>query len=163
MPKVARLGHVGLFVNDPEIMLEFYSRFLGMTVIDRDDRRVFLASCPDEDHHDLLLAEDRERCNEPQRLSFVLDTLSDLREFYAQILERGYQIDRVSNHGNAIGCYFRDPEFNRVEVYWHTDIDCPQPCNDTIDLTMSEDRILDVLDEMEASAGLLLPRTMASC
>jgi len=56
MPKVTRLGHVGLFVADPEIMLEFYSNFLGMTVTDRDERRVFLSARPEEEHHELLLA-----------------------------------------------------------------------------------------------------------
>lgn len=152
MPKVTRLGHVGLFVNDPEIMLEFYSHFLGMTVTDRDERRVFLSSRPDEEHHELLLAKNPERRTDPQQLSFVLDSLADLREFYAQIVERGYEIDHVSNHGNAIGCYFRDPEHNRVEVYWHTDIDWPQPYSGTIDLTLSEEEILGLLDEMKASA-----------
>ncbi|MDH6219529.1 VOC family protein [Streptomyces pseudovenezuelae] len=152
MPKVTRLGHVGLFVTDPEVMLDFYSGFLGMTVTDRDERRVFLSSRPGEEHHELLLAKDKERHTDPQQLSFVVQSLSDLREFYAQIVERKYSIDHVNNHGNAIGCYFRDPEDNRVEVYWHTGIDWPQPYSQPIDLSLTEAELLGLLDDMKASA-----------
>lgn len=151
MPKVTRLGHVGLFVADPEVMLEFYSNFLGMTVTDRDERRVFLSARPEEEHHELLLAKNEERHTDPQQLSFVVDSLADLRTFYAQIVERGYAIDHVSNHGNAIGCYFRDPEDNRVEVYWHTGIDWPQPFSEPVDLTLSEEELVNVMKDMQAA------------
>jgi catechol-2,3-dioxygenase len=151
MPKVTRLGHVGLFVRDPEVMLDFYANFLGMTVTDRDERRVFLSSRPDEEHHELLLAKNEERHTDPQQLSFIVGSLADLRTFYAQIVERGYSIDHVNNHGNAIGCYFRDPEDNRVEVYWHTGIDWPQPFSQPVDLALSEEELMDVLKDMQAA------------
>ncbi|OZC81235.1 hypothetical protein CH272_11165 [Rhodococcus sp. 05-340-1] len=151
MPKVTRLGHVGLFVSDPEIMMEFYSTFLGMTVTDRDERRVFLSSRPSEEHHEILLAKNLERHTDPQQLSFVVDSLADLRAFYAQIVERKYDIDHISNHGNALGCYFRDPEGNRVEVYWHTGIEWPQPFSEPIDLSLSEEELRSRLDEMVAA------------
>jgi len=151
MPKVTRLGHIGLFVRDPEVLLDFYSNFLGMTVTDRDERRVFLSARPEEEHHELLLAQNDERHTDPQQISFPVATLADLREFYAQILERKYSIDHVNNHGNAIGCYFRDPENNRVEVYWHTGIEWPQPFSEPIDLSLSEEDILKILDEMQAA------------
>jgi catechol-2,3-dioxygenase len=51
----------------------------------------------------------------------------------------------VVNHGNAIGCYFRDPEENVVEVYWHTGRDWPQPYADPIDLSRSEEELLDIV------------------
>jgi len=151
MPKVTRLGHVGLFVRDPEVMLDFYANFLGMTVTDRDERRVFLSSRPEEEHHELLLAKNEERHTDPQQLSFLVASLADLRVFYAQIVERGYSIDHVNNHGNAIGCYFRDPEDNRVEVYWHTDIDWPQPFSEPVDLSLSEEELLNVLKDMQTA------------
>lgn len=151
MPSVTRLGHVGLFVKDPEIMLDFYSNFLGMTVTDRDERRVFLSSRPAEEHHEILLAQNDERHTDPQQLSFHVASLADLRQFYAEIVERKYSIDHVSNHGNAIGCYFRDPEGNRVEVYWQTDINWPQPFSEPIDLALSEEELLKLLDEMVAA------------
>jgi catechol-2,3-dioxygenase len=152
MPKVTRLGHVGLFVRDPEFMLEFYSNFLGMTVTDRDERRVFLSARPQEKHHELLLAKSEERHTDPQKLSFPVETLADLCVFYAQIVERKDSIDHVNNHGSAIGCYFRDPEDHRVEVYWHTGIDWPQPLSEPIDLCLSQDELLKVLEDTRAAA-----------
>jgi catechol-2,3-dioxygenase len=134
-------------------MREFYSDFLGMTVTDRDDKRVFLSARPDLEHHEILLAYHESKHTDPQQLSFVVDSLADLRNFYGRIVEREYEIDHVSNHGNAIGCYFRDPEGNRVEVYWHTGIDWPQPFSDRIDLSLSESEIRQILREMVVTAG----------
>jgi catechol-2,3-dioxygenase len=151
MPKVTGLGHVGLYVRELEVMKEFYSDFLGLTVTDRDERRVFLSARPGEEHHEVLLAKNDEHHTDPQQLSFPVETLADLREFYAQIVERNYHIDHVNNHGNAFGCYFHDPEGNRVEVYWHTGLDWPQPYGVPVDLFLSEEDLMIILEKMKAS------------
>src|SRR6266567_4010165 len=129
MPKVTGLGHVGIYVKDPALMIEFYSDFLGMKVTDRgeNDRIVFLSARHEAEHHEFALARSDELHSQCQQISFTLDSLSDLLTFYKQIQERGYPIDRTVSHGNAFSCYFRDPENNRVEVYWHTGKDWPQP------------------------------------
>ena len=150
MPKVTGLGHVGLYVRDPEAMIAFYSDFLGMKVTDRaeDGRIVFLSARPEEEHHELALARSEELHTDPQQVSFTLDSLADLRVFYKQIKERGYPIDRTVSHGNAFSCYFRDPEGNRVEVYWHTGKDWPQPYGQPLDLALSEEELLAIRDNM---------------
>lgn len=151
MPKVTGLGHVGLYVRDLQAMKEFYSDFLGLTVTDRDERRVFLSARPAQEHHEVLLAQNDEHHTDPQQLSFPVETLADLREFYAQIVEREYHIDHVNNHGNAFGCYFHDPEGNRVEVYWHTGLDWPQPYGVPVDLSLPEEDLMNILEKMKAS------------
>jgi catechol-2,3-dioxygenase len=150
MPQVTGLGHVGLYVKDPAVMKEFYAGFLGLTITDRgdDDRIVFLSARPDAEHHELALVRDEMRHSDVQQLSFTVGSLADLRTFYAQIEERSYPVDRVVNHGNAFGCYFRDPEDNRVEVYWRTGKDWPQPFGEPIDLRRSEDELRALLDAM---------------
>jgi catechol-2,3-dioxygenase len=150
MPRVTGLGHVGLYVRDVEKMIDFYSGFLGLQVTDRadDDRIVFLSARPAEEHHELALARNAELKTEAQQISFTVASLDDLKAFYRQIKERDYPIDRVVNHGNAFGCYFRDPENNRVEVYWHTGKDYPQPHGDPIDLDAPEEELLGLLDDM---------------
>jgi len=157
MPKVTGLGHVGLYVKDPTLMIEFYQDFLGMTVTDRgeNDRIVFLSARPEDEHHELALARSDTLHSEVQQLSFTLDSLSDLLIFYSRIKERGYPVDRTVSHGNAFSCYFRDPENNRVEVYWHTGRNWPQPYGQTIDLTLSEEELLalrDAIPEYERAA-----------
>jgi catechol-2,3-dioxygenase len=159
MPRVTGLGHVGLFVQDPAKMIDFYSNFLGMQVTDRgeDDRIVFLSARPDQEHHELALAKAPDRKSEVQQISFTVGSLTDLRAFWQQINERGYPVDRVVNHGIAFGCYFRDPEGNRVEVYWSTGKDYPQPHGDPIDLGQSEEELLALLDAMPAKARTVRP------
>jgi catechol-2,3-dioxygenase len=147
MPKVTGLGHVGIYVRDPQLMIEFYSGFLGMSVTDRgpDDGIVFLSANPVIEHHEFAMVQSADHTSDPQQISFTVASLADLRTFYAEILDRGYPIEMVVNHGNAIGCYFRDPEENVVEVYWHTGKDWPQPYADPIDLSKSEAELLDIV------------------
>ncbi|HEX5140022.1 MAG TPA: hypothetical protein VFX19_03695, partial [Dehalococcoidia bacterium] len=52
------------------------------------------------------------------------------------------KVERTVSHGNAFGCYFRDPEENIVEVYWHTGVDYPQPYGDPIDLAAPDEELL---------------------
>ena len=49
--KVTGLGHVGIFVNDVQKMVDFYTGVLGMTLTDRgpNDRSVFLSARPNEE------------------------------------------------------------------------------------------------------------------
>jgi catechol-2,3-dioxygenase len=152
MPRVTGLGHVGLFVQDTARMVEFYEGFLGMQVTDRaeDDWIVFLSARPEQEHHELALLKAPDRKSEVQQVSFTVGSLADLRAFYQGIKERGYPVDRVVNHGIAFGCYFRDPEGNRIEVYWSTGKDYPQPHGDAIDLDQMEDDLLALLDAMPA-------------
>jgi len=147
MPRVTGLGHVGIYVEDLAKMAEFYSGFLGMTISDRseEDGIVFLSARPEDEHHELVLFKDPTRHSDAQQVSFTVGSLADLRAFHAQIKANGYPVDMVVSHGNAIGCYFSDPEGNRIEVYWKTGIAWPQPYLKGIDLDLQEDELLALL------------------
>ena len=75
--------------------------------------------------------------------------LAYLQEFYRKINERGLKIERTVSHGNAFGCYFRDPEENIVEVYWHTGKDYPQPYGDPIDLSAPDEELLKKVSDLQ--------------
>ncbi|MHB8574933.1 MAG: VOC family protein [Dehalococcoidia bacterium] len=152
MPSVTGLGHVGLYVQDPAAMVDFYANFLGMQVTDRGegDRIVFLSARPEVEHHELALVKAPDRKSDPQQVSFTVASLADLKAFWEGIKQRGYPVNRVINHGNAFGCYFRDPEGNQVEVYWHTGKEYPQPHGDMLDLDKSEAELLADLANMPA-------------
>jgi catechol-2,3-dioxygenase len=155
MPKVTGLGHVGIYVRDPQLMIDFYSGFLGMSVTDRgrDDAIVFMSANPEIEHHEFAIVRSTDHKSDPQQISFTVRSLADLRSFYAAIVDRGYPIEMVVNHGNAIGCYFRDPEANVVEVYWHTGKDWPQPYGDPIDLSKSEEELLSIVATLGEATG----------
>ncbi len=162
MPRVIGFGHVGIFVKDMDLMCEFYSQFLGLTVTDRSDdgRLVFLSTRPEEEHHELLLARDPKQKNIFEHFSFRVGSLTDLQTFHSKIRERGYKITRLFNHGNALGCYFLDPEGNQIEVYWPTGLDIAQPKADAIDLTLPEAQIHDILAKMPTRADVALGKTV---
>jgi catechol 2,3-dioxygenase-like lactoylglutathione lyase family enzyme len=150
MSKVTGLGHVGVWTRDMPTMVEFYTNVLGMEVTDRgeDDRIVFLSARPREEHHEVALAKSADRKTDAQQISFTVGSLKDLKLLYGKIKERGYPIDRVVNHGIAFGCYFRDPEDNRIEVYWSTGKEYPQPHGDPIDLEAEDAELLSILANM---------------
>jgi catechol 2,3-dioxygenase-like lactoylglutathione lyase family enzyme len=155
MSRVVALGHVGIWANDMDKMLLFYTRVLGMTVTDGGNGRgVFLSAHPQTEHHELLISPSPDRHTNAQQLSFTVGSLDELRVLYHAILDNGgCSSFRITNHGIAIGCYFRDPENNHVEVYWSTGMDYPQPHGEPIDLDAPNAEILKVLENMAPKEG----------
>ena len=49
---------------------------------------------------------------------------------------------RELNHGNALSIYFEDPEGNTVEVYLDTPFYIAQPHSDPLDLSQSDQAIM---------------------
>jgi len=150
MSRVTSLGHVGIAVRDMDRMLDFYTRILGLRITDGGGpgRGVFTSAHPQTEHHEFVLSPSPDRRANAQQISFTVASLDDLREMYHAIKDYGCTIDRVVNHGIAFGCYFRDPEDNRVEVYWSTGVDYPQPFGAPIDLDRSNEELLRSLDEL---------------
>ena len=155
MSRVTSLGHVGIFVQDMDKMLDFYTRVLGLTITDGGNGRgVFLSAHPESEHHEFLISPSPERRTNAQQISFTIGSLDELREMYHSLLDHGQCSDfRITNHGIAIGCYFRDPENNRVEVYWSTGFDYPQPHAEPIDLDAPNEEILSALQNMPPKQG----------
>jgi catechol 2,3-dioxygenase-like lactoylglutathione lyase family enzyme len=151
MAKVTGLGHFGIYVKDLPKMIDFYTNILGLTVTDHmGERGAFLSARPEEEHHEIALFQSDDQKTDAGQVSFPVETLADLRTLYHRVRDYGCQFDRVVNHGVAFGAYFRDPEGNRTEIYWPTGIDYPQPYGDPIDLDWSDERLMQVLQDMPA-------------
>ncbi len=151
--KVTSLGHVGIAVRDLDKMVDFYTRILGLTVTDGRNGGVFLSADPAREQHEFVMGVDPERRSNAQQISFTAGSLDDLKELYKAIVDYGCEIVRVINHGIAFGCYFKDPEENIVEVYWSTGMDYPQPHGDPIDLSKSNEELLQILADMPPKPG----------
>ena len=148
MPKIGGLGHVGIHTDDIMKQREFWTRVMGLQITDEDlDGRgmVFLSSDPEREHHEFVLVKGREAPADAkliQQLSFIVPTIDDLREYYHRLQAENVKIDRIVSHGNALGMYFFDPEGNRVELYYKTGFDVPQPYGEPIDLDASNEELL---------------------
>jgi catechol 2,3-dioxygenase-like lactoylglutathione lyase family enzyme len=156
-PSIARLGHVGLHCKDLAKQKDFYTRVLGLQVTNEDPQMgmVFLSSRPKEEDHELLLCGGREVDDVLllQQMSWRCNDLNDVVGFHDRLKDYGVKFDMIVSHGNAVGMYFRDPEENRLEIYWPTGLDAKQPYLEKVDLSESPDEIMRKIKESVAQHG----------
>jgi catechol 2,3-dioxygenase len=148
LPKM-RLAHMGMFVRDLDRMAAFYKEVLGFVETDRGpahgERVVFLTRSPTA-HHQLVLStgrpDDSGRKHAIQQISFMVESLDDLRSMHAIVAKRDDVSDIAPrDHGNAWSLYFRDPEENRIELYLDTPWHVCQPRHVDLDLTLPDEEI----------------------
>ena len=150
MPRVSGLGHVGIYTDDLMKQRDFYTRVIGLEITDEDlENRgmVFLSANPDDEHHEFVLMKGRSAPREAQmvqQISFKVDSVTELKEFYRLFKKEGVRIQRVVSHGNALGMYALDPEDNTIEIYYKTGFPVPQPHGEPIDLEMSDEELLSI-------------------
>ena len=145
----ARLAHVGIYAHDKPQLERFYTTVLGLMVTDSGKARsgmelTFLSASPGN-HHQLVLVggrPDTAGFNPINQISFMVDSLADLRVVQRRALDNGATDMRVVSHGNAWSCYFKDPEGNTVEAYLDTPFHVPQPHGEPLDLSKPDDEIL---------------------
>ena len=157
-PMIERLGHVGLFVTDVERSVAFYHDILGLHMTDRDEDHglVFLSARPDVEHHELLLLGGRTVPADAklvQQVSFHCPRLSDVLGFWRRLVEHHVPIIYTATHGNAVTCYFKDPDDNVVEVYWNTGLKARQGFLIPLDFTESEDSLMAQVRDAVAKYG----------
>jgi catechol-2,3-dioxygenase len=154
MPAGLRLevAHAVLYVHDVDTMIEFYTNTLGFEVTDRGpfsrgDEIVFLSQTATA-HHQLAFITGRpapEPSNNVNHVAFRTDgTLDDLRAL-KKTLDADSRVTEIMplTHGNAWSVYFRDPEFNGVEVFLDTPWHVRQPQGQPLDLDKSNDEIVE--------------------
>ena len=144
--KVNGLGHIGFYVQDLELMKDFYANFMGMKLTKVGPIGAFFSADPEGVDHEIALMNGRTSLDDPhwiQQISMRVDSLDDLRDFKSRILERGYQLDRIVTHASAIGCYFRDPENNPTEVFWLTGYMSWAQIGIPIDIDQSDEEVME--------------------
>jgi catechol-2,3-dioxygenase len=155
---IAELGHVGVWVDDLELMRSFYTQMMGLTVTDEDLGKgmVFLSARPETEHHELVLARGRRAPGDVkliQQVSFRIDSVGSLLDFHARFKEAGVRVQQEVTHGNAYGIYFWDPEGNRIEVYYRVPIDVRQPFRKDLNLDQSPADVLAEAERLLADDG----------
>jgi catechol 2,3-dioxygenase len=145
------VAHAVLYVHDVEQMLAFYCDRLGFEVTDRGPLReqeiVFLSQSANA-HHQVALVTGRPTPAASDNLHHVAfrsgGTLDDLRALKGT-LESDERVTQIMplTHGNAWSIYFRDPEFNGVEVFIDTPWHVRQPQGEPLDLSRSNDDIVE--------------------
>ncbi len=145
------VAHAVLYVHDVAQMIDFYTDVLGFEVTDRGplgpSEIVFLSQSAN-DHHQVAFITGRDApdpSNSVHHVAFrstaTLDELKSLR----QALDADSRVTEIMplTHGNAWSVYFRDPEFNGVEVFIDTPWHVRQPQGEPLDLDKSNDEIVE--------------------
>jgi catechol 2,3-dioxygenase-like lactoylglutathione lyase family enzyme len=157
-PQIERLAHVGLHVFDLQRSIDFYHGILGLQITD-DDREhglLFLSADPEDEHHQVLLCEGRSVPMDGkliQQVSFRCRKMSDVIGFWKRLVKAGAPILYTVTHGNAVACYFRDPDDNICEVYWQTGLKARQGFIAPMDFSQPEDVLLAQVRELVAVHG----------
>jgi len=153
MPYSLSISHVGIFVKDMQPMVDFYTRFMGFAIADRGPRPggeiVFLTRDPRE-HHQLVLASGRPadmNFNVVNQISFRVDGLATLRQMHEGLKSEAVKEITTLTHGNALSVYFRDPEYNRIELLIDTPWYVPQPHHLIVDLALPDDQLWALIEK----------------
>ena len=145
------VAHAVLYVHNVADMIDFYTNTLGFEVTDRGplggDEIVFLSQVANH-HHQVAFITGRAKPDPSTSVHHVAYrsacTLDDLKALKKE-LEADARVTQITplTHGNAWSVYFRDPEFNGVEVFIDTPWHVPQPQGEPLDLDKSSDEIVE--------------------
>ena len=118
-----KLGHVNIFVRNAERARDWYGDLLGLHTQGFTPGRAAFMSADLGNSHEIALLEVGEDAPGPQRgqvglnhMAWYMESLDDLKEIYYRIKEKNVEIERISDHGHAIGIYIRDPDGNGIEI-----------------------------------------------
>ncbi|HYF19575.1 MAG TPA: VOC family protein [Ramlibacter sp.] len=158
-------SHMGFHVRDIERMARFYRDVLCFTETDRgnlgETQLVFLSRDPREHHQIVLLTGRPEdlRFNVINQISLRVRDLAALREVRNRVLADPHVSDLAAvTHGNAVSIYFRDPEGNRLEVFFDSPWYCEQPLREPVDLDQPDEAVLARVEALARSRPRFQPR-----
>ena len=100
----------------------------------------------------LTVGRDAEDVKVVQQVSFHVDSIEELREFHHTFKAEGVEIDSVVSHGNTASIYFRDPDRNRLEVYYSIPVAWPQPFRQPIDFSLDDEGLLKQINDLTFGA-----------
>jgi catechol 2,3-dioxygenase-like lactoylglutathione lyase family enzyme len=115
MIDVRRLGHATLSTPDLERQVDYYTQVIGLTAIERDKDRAFLATKQGLE----AVALERGDAARLTRLSFQVAPGSNLREVAAALEKDGLRTERRNtiSPGVAQAITFTDPKGTLIDIY----------------------------------------------
>ena len=120
-----QLGHLVMRVRDLDRSLDFYTRIMGLTIMERSPSGTVFMSANTEKSHELAIramgldapGPDSSRVGQAH-MAWQMESVEDLQELYFRLKENDVRIQRIGDHGVSLGVYFLDPDDNEIEVYY---------------------------------------------
>src|SRR5947208_14892633 len=115
MIRVKRVRHTALATSDPEHLLEYYQSVIGLGVISREGKRVYLGSDSDE----LTTVIEQATDNHLGAIAFEIAPDSDLAELQRTLANRGIasEIRSDSLPGVPKTRTTTDPDGHRIDLF----------------------------------------------
>lgn len=159
----AQFRHIGVGAFDPDELGKFYTRWFAFVVSDigigkADGARVVFMTGDPLEHHQIAFANIRKPGSPGmQQISFVYETLEELKALAMAFAAAGVPILQQKDHGNTWSVYVEDPEGNRIECYTPSPWYVHQPTWWPLDLlTESVETIFErTRDKAMASPGFM--------
>ena len=120
-----QLGHLVIKVKDLDRAEDFYTRIMGLTVMNRRPGHMVFMSANTDLTHELAIASIGEDAPGPEdagvglsHMAWQMDSYDDLKELYHRLKENNVRINRIVEHRLSRGVYLQDPDGNGIEVYY---------------------------------------------
>jgi catechol 2,3-dioxygenase len=125
IPASTRIGHVHLKVADIARALKFYHDLLGFQIEQWYGKDAVFISAGGYHHH-IGLNTWHSKNGQPAPVSstglyhtaIVYPTRKDLAFILKRLIDNGYPLTGMSDHGVSEAIYLNDPDGNGVELYW---------------------------------------------
>ena len=124
-PAQTRIGHVHLKVADIPRALRFYQDLLGFEITEwYGSSAVFLSAGGYHHHIGLNTWYSKNGAPAPQHSAglfhsaILYPTRKDLAFILQRLLQAGYPLTGMADHGVSEAIYLNDPDGNGVELYW---------------------------------------------
>ena len=123
MARISRVAHVALNVRDPQASAEWYSKALGMEIMNYSpEMEMAFLSFGTADHDIALLRVPEGASTGSPGLSHTALAIeggaNELKELYLRAKAAGAEIDMTADHGVSKSFYIFDPDGNRLEVFY---------------------------------------------
>ena len=120
-----QLGHLVMRVRDLDRSVDFYTRIMGLTIMEKSPSGTVFMSANTEKSHELAIraigldapGPDSLRVGQAH-MAWQMESFGDLQELYWRLKENNVRIQRIGDHGVSLGVYLLDPDDNEVEVYF---------------------------------------------
>ncbi|HMH21812.1 MAG TPA: VOC family protein [Puia sp.] len=125
IPAQTHIGHVHLKVADIERSLGFYQKLLGFEIMQwYGTSAVFISAGGYHHHIGLNTWYSKNAPPAPQHAAglfhtaILYPTRKDLALILKRLIDAGYPLTGMSDHGVSEAIYLDDPDGNGVELYW---------------------------------------------
>ena len=119
------LGHVVMRVRDMDRSLDFYTRVMGLTIMERSPSGTVFMSANTEKSHELAIRAIGMDAAGPDsslvgqaHMAWQMESFEDLQELHSRLKDNDVRILRIGDHGISMGVYLLDPDDNEIEVYY---------------------------------------------